>query len=79
MTEAAHDELALLRRLDRLAALLPTLAGALDVREIFSRLSSIAKQVIDHDGMGNVLLDSDRASGKIYAVSAMPAWADRPP
>jgi transcriptional regulator of acetoin/glycerol metabolism len=38
-----------LRRLENLDELLPTLAGVLDIREVFERVSAIARRVLPHD------------------------------
>src|SRR5262252_4488162 len=45
----AHEELELLRRLEMVDRMLPTLFQVLDVREIFDRLSAIAKGALRHD------------------------------
>jgi transcriptional regulator of acetoin/glycerol metabolism len=38
-----------LRRLENLDELLPTLAGVLDIREVFERVSAVARRVLPHD------------------------------
>jgi hypothetical protein len=45
-----------LRRLENLDELLPTLAGVLDIREVFERVSAIARRVLPHDTHADVLL-----------------------
>jgi transcriptional regulator with GAF, ATPase, and Fis domain len=47
VVDSAHEEL--LRRLEAFHDLLPTLSGALDVRDVFTQLSTIAARVIPHD------------------------------
>ncbi|HEY8548998.1 MAG TPA: sigma 54-interacting transcriptional regulator [Vicinamibacterales bacterium] len=54
------NELDRLRRLEALDELLPTLAGVLDIREVFARVSEIARRVLPHDGLGIPLLSDDR-------------------
>jgi transcriptional regulator with GAF, ATPase, and Fis domain len=62
-------ELAQLRRLRELNALLPTLAGVLDLREVFERVSEIAKPAIPHDGMAVVLHDDDGETATVHAIT----------
>ncbi|MFN7951306.1 MAG: hypothetical protein U0610_06250 [bacterium] len=50
----------LLERLLALDELLPTLAGVLDVRQVFERLSTLARRVIAHDMLLMTLLADDR-------------------
>jgi len=57
------------RRRDVLEQLVPTLAKALDVREVFDQVSQIASQVIPHDRMALGLLDEDRRTVRIHALS----------
>ena len=40
-----------LRALEALEGLLPALAGVLDIRDVFDRVSSIAQEVLPHDGV----------------------------
>jgi transcriptional regulator with GAF, ATPase, and Fis domain len=58
-----------LRRLEVLDELLPTLAGVLDVREVFERVSAIGKKVIPHDMVSLVLLTDDKNSIIVHAVT----------
>ena len=60
----------LLQRLDALAELLPTIAAALDIREVFNRVSEVTRRVLPHDAMGLALLDEDGVHARIYAVSS---------
>src|SRR5262249_3405255 len=57
------------RRNHALEALLPTLAGVLDVREVFRQLSRIAQEVVPHDLLGLGLFSEDRKSVRVYAAS----------
>ena len=50
MAEVTHDP-ATLARLDALAELLPVLAGALDVRDVFHHISRITREVLPHDAL----------------------------
>jgi transcriptional regulator with GAF, ATPase, and Fis domain len=58
-----------LERLEALDELLPTLAGVLDLREVFSRVSQIAQRVLPHDGLGLPLLTEDRLHVIPYAMA----------
>jgi transcriptional regulator with GAF, ATPase, and Fis domain len=64
--EVAHDQL---RRLERTADLLPALQQALDVRQIFDRLSSIANASLPHDHLLLRLFNDDATEVTIYAQS----------
>ncbi len=71
VTSAEPTELEQLRRLQALDDLLPTLTGVLDVRDVFARVSEIAKRVLPHDAVGMVLLSEDRRSVIPYATSGI--------
>jgi Nif-specific regulatory protein len=58
-----------LHRLEVLDELLPVLAGVLDVREVFDRLSSIARRVIPHDMLLLTRLADDRTHAEVHAVT----------
>ena len=60
---------ALLRRLEALAPLLSTIRGALDIREVFGRVSDVTRTVLPHDTMGLAVLDEDGVHARLYAVS----------
>ena len=64
------DEPALLARLEALAPLLATIRAALDIREVFARVSEITRRVLPHDAMGLALIDEGATHGRIYAVSS---------
>jgi transcriptional regulator with GAF, ATPase, and Fis domain len=69
MAEVTHDP-ATLARLDALAELLPVLAGALDVRDVFHHISRITREVLPHDALALALVSDDRQSLHIYALSS---------
>ena len=58
-----------LQRLEALDELLPTLAGVLDIREVFERVSAIGRKVIAHDMMSLPLLTEDKNNLVIYAIA----------
>src|SRR5215208_3140248 len=57
------------RQADALEALLPALAEALDVREVFQKVSTVARQVIPHDLLELGLLNEEASGARVYAVS----------
>ena len=57
------------RRAESLRPLLPTLAQALDVREVFRQISLVAREVIPHDLLELGLLSPDHSSARVFAVS----------
>jgi transcriptional regulator with GAF, ATPase, and Fis domain len=65
------------RRHDALEALLPPLASALDVREVFEQLSQVARQVLPHELIALGLLAEDGRSVRIYGVSEEMAPVER--
>jgi len=65
----AADEKARRRKYEELQALAPALAKALDVRDVFDRISEIARPVIPHDLLALGLLTEDRTAVRVYAVS----------
>jgi transcriptional regulator with GAF, ATPase, and Fis domain len=60
-----------LRTLETLDALLPTLSGVLDIREVFDRVSSIAQQVIPHDGVVIGELFDNNQRVRMYATQGL--------
>ncbi len=58
-----------LARLDALAELLPLLSEALDIRDVFSRVSRISHRVLPHDSLALALLSPDRRSLIVHAIS----------
>jgi GAF domain-containing protein len=57
------------RRNEILRSLLPTLAQALDVREVFRQIAAVAREVIPHELLELGVLSDDRERGQVYAVS----------
>jgi two-component system response regulator AtoC len=58
------------RRLAALDSLLHTMSGALDVREVFDRISQIAQQVLPHDMVALPLIADDRETVIVHAAYA---------
>src|SRR5258708_12991307 len=56
-------------RLDVLHELLPALARALDVRDVFRQLSDVATRIIPHDEANLLLLADDGAGFRLYATT----------
>ena len=54
-------------RIDAFHELLSTLAGALDVRDVFQRLSEVAARIITHDEANLALLTEDGTRFRLYA------------
>ena len=59
MTTMAEPATADLNQLDAFHALLPALARALDVRDVFHHLSAIASRIVPHDEANVALLTDD--------------------
>ncbi|HSK78799.1 MAG TPA: sigma 54-interacting transcriptional regulator [Thermoanaerobaculia bacterium] len=57
------------RRADALEALLPTLAQALDVREVFQQLAGLAREVIPYEILELGVLNEERTRARLYAAS----------
>jgi transcriptional regulator with GAF, ATPase, and Fis domain len=55
------------RRRDQLEALLPAIAGALDVRVVFPRMSAVIQPVIPHDALSLALVTPDGLGVRIHA------------
>jgi transcriptional regulator with GAF, ATPase, and Fis domain len=58
-----------LARLKALDELLPTLAGVLDIRDVFERVSAIAGKVIPHDMAALIMVADDKKSAILHAVA----------
>jgi transcriptional regulator with GAF, ATPase, and Fis domain len=63
---SAHEDEDRRHRHDKLEALLPAIAGALDVRVVFPRMSAVIQDVIPHDTLA--LLTPDRLGVRIHAA-----------
>jgi transcriptional regulator with GAF, ATPase, and Fis domain len=71
-------ELAQLRRLHELDALFPTLTTVLDLREVFEKVSEIAKRALPHDALGVLLIEEgDPEWTSLYATAG--AFPPGPP
>jgi len=57
------------RRHLRLAALLPAIAGALDVRQSFLELAAAVKEVVPHDILAFALVSPDGTSARVQAAT----------
>jgi len=57
------------RRRVRLEAMLPTIAGSLDVRRVFVELSGLIQEVIPHDVLAFALLLPDRSGVRVQAAT----------
>jgi hypothetical protein len=68
MTMAGAEPLAYdIEHLSAFHDLLPTLARALDVRDIFQHFSTIAGRIVPHDEANLALLTEDGAQFRLYA------------
>jgi hypothetical protein len=56
-----------LNQLDAFHALLPALAQALDVRDVFQHLSAVASQIVPHDEANLALATDDGSQYRLYA------------
>jgi transcriptional regulator with GAF, ATPase, and Fis domain len=67
MTTMAEPATAGLEQLDAFQALLPELARALDVRDVFQHLSTVASRIVPHDEANVALLTDDGSQYRLYA------------
>jgi transcriptional regulator with GAF, ATPase, and Fis domain len=67
MTTTAEPATTALNQLDAFHALLPTLAGALDIRDVFQQLSAVASRIVPHDEANLVLATDDGTQFRLYA------------
>src|SRR6185312_10624354 len=70
--EPRDARLARLARLEAIEEVLPLVAGALDVRDVFHRLSEVARSVMPHDAATIQILSDDRSSARLYALDGIP-------
>jgi transcriptional regulator with GAF, ATPase, and Fis domain len=70
--EPREARLARLARLDALEQMLLVIAGALDVRDVFHRMSEIARSVLPHDAATVQILSDDLADARVYALDGIP-------
>jgi transcriptional regulator with GAF, ATPase, and Fis domain len=69
-TPSLQEERNLSRRLEAVAKILPTLFRVLDVREIFDRISTIAKEVLRHDFATIGLFVDDLTTLQVYVQTS---------
>ena len=67
MTVIAERATADVHQIDAFHALLPALARALDVRDVFQHLSAIAARIVPHDEADVALLTDDGSQYRLYA------------
>src|SRR5882762_3883651 len=67
MTTIAEPATPGLIHLDAFHALLPALAGSLDIRDVFQHLSAIASRIVPHDEANLLLATDDGAQYRLYA------------
>jgi transcriptional regulator with GAF, ATPase, and Fis domain len=70
--EPPDTRLARLARLDAVEQMLLVIAGALDVRDVFHRLSDIARAVLPHDAASIQILSDDLTRVRVYALDGIP-------
>src|SRR5580698_4332445 len=67
MTTMAELATTDLNHLDAFHALLPALAGALDVRDVFQHLSAVASRIVPHEEANLALATDDGTQYRLYA------------
>src|SRR5258708_13350635 len=67
MMTTAEPATADLSQLDAFHALLPALAGSLDIRDVFQHLSAVASRIVPHDEANLALATDDGAQYRLYA------------
>jgi len=60
-----------LEAIDRVDEMLPVIAGALDIREVFERLSDVIRAALPHDAATIQLLDADLSRARMYALDGI--------
>src|SRR6266851_7790518 len=70
MTTIAEPAIADINHLDAFHALLPALAGALDIRDVFQQLSAVASRIVPHDEANLALATDDGTQYRLYASTA---------
>jgi transcriptional regulator with GAF, ATPase, and Fis domain len=73
MTTMAEPPTTDLNQLDAFHALLPALAGALDVRDVFQHLSAVASRIVPHDEANLALATDDGTQYRLYASTRVGA------
>jgi len=69
--EAPDVRLQRLSSIDAVDEMLPVVAGALDVREVFHRLSEVVRSVVPHDATTIQFLSEDHAHLRMYALDGV--------
>jgi transcriptional regulator with GAF, ATPase, and Fis domain len=69
--EAPDVRLQRLSSIDAVDEMLPVVAGALDVREVFHRLSEVVRSVVPHDATTIQFLSEDQAHLRMYALDGV--------
>src|SRR5258706_6965740 len=67
MTTMAEPATTDLNQLDAFHALLPALAGALDIRDVFQQLSAVASRIVPHDEANLAVATDDGTQYRLYA------------
>jgi len=67
MTTMAEPATTDLLQLDAFHALLPALAGSLDIRDVFQHLSAVASRIVPHDEANLALATDDSTQFRLYA------------
>ena len=67
--ESAESRAERLERLDLLRGVLPLIAGALDLRDVFERLSAIARPALPHDTCVVGIHNDDHTEVRLHALS----------
>jgi transcriptional regulator with GAF, ATPase, and Fis domain len=70
--EPPDVRLARFTRTDAVEQLLPVIAQALDVREVFHRISGVVRSVLPHDAATIQLLSEDHSTARVYALDGLP-------
>ncbi|HEY7186651.1 MAG TPA: GAF domain-containing protein, partial [Vicinamibacterales bacterium] len=69
-SESADEELSRLRRVAALEAVLPALVEAIDIREIFERVSAFSKHALAHDFLSIGTFNDERTMVRLYAQTS---------
>jgi transcriptional regulator with GAF, ATPase, and Fis domain len=77
MSRPESPDREILERLQALDGLLTVLTGALDIREIFTGVSDIARKVLPHDAMGLPVFTEDREHVLAFGTEGLLSGAER--
>jgi transcriptional regulator with GAF, ATPase, and Fis domain len=70
--EPRGERLARLARVDAVDQMASVIASSLDVREVFHRLSAVARSVLPHDGATIQILSDDLRHARLLAMDGIP-------